>query len=202
MIGKILGLSKDQINVAKYAIKKRKMGYQLLKNPEGTPNTELNMIYTSHGNTLDDFHDSRTVIDRIKVTFLNGKKEENSQLLTSTRFRDADTKELGTKRNIDYYRWDTKTATETEKQRFDISEKDLKKRKKPNWQKGFLYDEYYSEYMKKETVYNPARIPYYEKPGAKYIVPVLSFGMIRPKNPTRPNFFKVLWENLHNSTNK
>ncbi len=199
MIGKILGLSQDQVKLAKYAMQKRKEGFELLKNPKGTPNTELNMIYTSHGSTLDEFHDSHTTIDRIKVTFSDGKKEEDSILLTSTRFREADTKELGTKRNIDYYRFNSKKLTETEKKRFDIPEKDLKNRKKPNWQKGFLYDEYYSDYLKKESIFNPARIPYYEKPGAKYIVPILSLGMIRPKNPTKPNFFKVLWDNLHNN---
>lgn len=202
MIGKILGLSPEQVRMAKYAMQKRKEGYELLKNPKGTPNTEINMIYTRHGHTLDDFHDSKTVIDRVKATVIDNHLYEDSRLLTSTRFREADTKELGQKRNIDYYRWDNKTSTEIEKQRFDIPEKDLKKRKKPNWQKGFLYDEYYADYSNKETIYNPARIPYYEKPGAKYIVPILSFGMIRPKNPTKPNFFKVLWENLHNSTNK
>lgn len=196
MLGKILGLSNDQINAAKYAIKMRRQGYHLLKNPKGTPNTEVNLIDIKHGNSLDDFHDSKTTIDRIRATFTNGGKHEDSRILMSTRFRNSETKELGIQRNVEYYRYDEKTNTETEKRRLDISEADLKTRKKPNWQKGFLYDEYYSEYMKKETLQNPARKPYFTKPGARIIAPILTFGLLKPKGPTEPGFFKTLWNNL------
>ncbi|MCR5266825.1 MAG: hypothetical protein K6E29_09585 [Cyanobacteria bacterium RUI128] len=198
MIGKVLGLSQDQVNAAKYAIKMRRQGYHLLRNPKGTPNTEVNLIEVRQGITLDDYHDSRTFIDRIRATFSNGEKHEDSRILTSMRFRDPETKELGTKRNVEYYRFDEATDKGTEKCRFDISEADLKKRKKPNWQKGFMYDEYYADYFNKETLQNPARAPYFTKPGEKVIVPILTFGLIRPKGPTRPNFFRVLWDNLHN----
>ena len=199
MIGKILGLSQDQVNAAKYAIQMRRQGYTLLKNPKGTPNTEVNLIDVKHGVTIDDFHDHRTVIDRFKTTFENGQKYIEAKFLTSTRFRDPETKELGKKRNIDYYSSSAKTLEEQEKVREDIPKDELKKRKKPNWQKGFLYDEYYAEYMHRETLGNPARKPYYTKPGERIIAPIITFGVIRPKNPTRPNFFKVLWQNLHNN---
>jgi len=199
MIGKILGLSNDQIMAAKYAIKMRKQGYKLLRNPKGAPNTEVNLIVIRHGNTIDDFHDSRTTIDRIRAVFSNGEKKEKSKILISTRFRDSETKELGKKRNIDYYSYDTATDTEVEKIREDFSKEALKKRKKPNWQKGFMYDEYYAEYLEKESSQNPARKPYYTKPGERIIAPIITFGYARPKGPTRPNFFKVLWENLHNN---
>lgn len=202
MIGKILGLSKDQVDAAKYAIKMRKQGYTLLKNPKGASNTEVNMVNIFHSHSMDDFHDQGTMIHRIKTTFNNGIKNEEHRDIFSTRFRDAETKELGKQRNVEYYRFDTKGKTNTEKTSFDIPEEDLKKRKKPNWQKGFLYHEYYADYLVKETVNNPARKPYYSKPGARFIVPILTFGLIKDNRPTRPNFFKVLWKNLHNQTSR
>ena len=77
----------QKIQASLYAIEKRLQGYHLLKNPKGTPQTEVNMIKEWYGVTEhwdDMFH-----IKRIKKTFSEEGNYKERRFLMSTHYMDV-----------------------------------------------------------------------------------------------------------------
>ena len=82
-----------KIKATGYAIGKRLQGYHLLKNPSGTPQTEVNLIKENfYGTTScwdDMFH-----ITRLKKTFSTDGSHTERKFLMSTHYMDVDTMQM------------------------------------------------------------------------------------------------------------
>ena len=190
-----------KIKAASYAISKRLQGYHLLKNLKGTPQTEVNMIKENfYGTTSywdDVFH-----ITRLKRNFAKGESYAEKRFLMSTHYMDVDTMQMTKPRKKDIYYSVEKDGNYTVvKEREDVGLDNAENRKLPKLsyeRSRFL--EYDSEYdnmcrTKSHAQWNRG----YYKTHYPLIAKILSFGMYKQMiYPTenRPNFFKVLYQNL------
>jgi len=69
------------MDIAKYALKKRIEGYKLLKNPKGTPKTQVSMIKTDR--SFNEYNDYVELTTRIRKDFsLPERPEETDSLYT------------------------------------------------------------------------------------------------------------------------
>ena len=186
-----------------YAIGKRLQGYHLLKNPKGIPQTEVNMIKENfHGTTShwdDIFHTTR-----LKRNFAEGENYKEKRFLMSTHYMDVYTMQMTKPRKKDlYYRVEKDGEHTIFKNREDLGFKKAEKRKVPKLsykRSCFLVDD--SDYdkmcrTKRHAQWNRG----YYKTHYSLFEKIVALGMHkRMLYPTesRPNFFKVLYQNLTN----
>ncbi len=193
-----------KIKAASYAIGKRLQGYHLLKNPSGTFQTEVNLIKENfYGTTScwdDVFH-----ITRLKKTFSTEGSNTEKRFLMSTHFMDVNTMQMTKPRKKDINYSIIKNGEYTVFiAREDLAWESAEKRKVPklSYKRKNLF-EYDSEYdkmcmTKRQTQLNRG----YYKTHYSLLTKIISFGMHkRMAYPTenRPNFFKVLYQNLTNN---
>ena len=189
-----------KVKAAGYAITKRLQGYHLLKNPKGTPQTEVNMVkewYGISGQWDDVFH-----IDRIKKVYTEQGSEKETKLLMATHFLDGKKLKMTSPRKKDiYYSVSRNGEYSVTKEREDIPWESNDKRsslKLSLKRSSFLtYDSEYDKlaYKKREAQFNRG----YYKTHYSLLTKIVSLGMHkRMAYPTenRPNFFKVLYQNL------
>ena len=145
-----------KIKAASWAIGKRLQGYHLLKNPAGTPQTEVNMIKeTFYGITVnwdDVFH-----FQRIKKVYTENGSENEIKSLVAMHFSNA------------------KKTQMTKPRKKDIS---YSVRKNGNFVKLAERNDLAWDQVDKRTV---LKLPYKI-----------------PNSQNRPNFFKILYQNLTN----
>ena len=192
-----------KIKAASYAIGKRLQGYHLLKNPSGTSQTEVNMIKENfYGTTAqwdDVFH-----ITRLKKNFSSDGSHTEKRFLMSTHYMDIDTMQMTKPRKKDIYYSVKKDKDYTVvKDREDLPWEAEEKRKVPKLsykRKTFLG--YNSEYDKMCATKRHAQWDRgYYKTHYPLLTKIITLGMYkRMSYPTenRPNFFKVLYQNLTN----
>ena len=192
----------QKIQASLYAIGKRLQGYHLLKNPKGTPQTEVNMIKEWYGVTKhwdDMFH-----ITHIKKTFSEKGNHKEKHFLMSTHYMDVKKKEV-TKPRKKYVNYSFKKDGEYQvfKERVDIPSIEAYNRKVPKLsfeRSGF--GEHDSEYdaMIKTKLDAKMNRRYYKK-HYSLLQKVIALGMHKRMCyplEKRPNFFKVLVQNLTN----
>ena len=192
-----------KIKAASYAIGKRIQGYHLLQNPSGTPQTEINMIKENfYGTTAqwdDVFH-----ITRLKKNFSNDGSHTEKRFLMSTHYMDVDTMQMTKPRKKDIS-YSVKKDGEyiVAQDREDIKLEDAEARKVPklSYERSGLFacD---SEYDKMCESKRHAQFDRgYYKTHYSLLTKIISLGMHKQMSyPTenRPNFFKVLYQNLTN----
>ena len=192
-----------RIRAAAYAIGMRLQGYHLLKNPKGVSRSEVNMIkqefYGITSNWDDIFH-----INRIKKVYTKSGAQSESGYLTSVHFYDSKTGQMTSPRKKDIslsLRRNKDCAGYLE--RNDLAWEQVDKRTVPKLSvKRNLFLACDSKldkmcYSKMEAERNRG---YYKK---KYTIgqKLFSFGLHKktfPPSENRPNFFKVLYQNLTN----
>ena len=192
-----------KIQASLYAIGKRLQGYHLLKNPKGTSQTEVNMIKQNfYGTTQlwdDIFH-----IKRVRANFSEGETEHESKFLRSTHYFDEKAMYMTKPRKKNIYfsiRKNGEYVDIGERQDLAWEQDEKRTAKKLSYKRsGFL--ECNSEYdimcrTKTEAEHNRG---YYKK-HYPLIVKIISLGMhkrmLYPQE-NRPNFFKILYQNLTN----
>ena len=168
-------ITSTDIEIAKYVIANRAKGYHLLKNPKGTPSTYVSMI-KSDGRT-NDYNDYVEITKRITKDFANGT--EKTAELKATQFS-LDGRTLSDKKKVEFSSYDGVGHIEKSK------EDDIPVRELPKKTLGF-YD------AKIDIAYEQDCKSFYKsRLDAIAEFPYLSGEPVR----TRPNFFKVLWQNL------
>lgn len=197
-------ISFPKIKAASYAITKRLHGYHLLKNPAGTPQTEVNMIKESHYEITkhwDDIFQTK----RIKKVFSDDGTSTEKKFLMSKHYINVDTLKMTKPRKKDiYYEVKEDGVISVYKDKEDVGYKESMKRKVPKLSYGRTFSlnndsEYSKMYAKKMDAQHLNR-GYYQK-HYPLSAKILSFGMHESMlYPTdnRPNFFKVLYHNLTN----
>ena len=192
-----------KIKSASYAIGKKLQGYRLLKNPSGTPQTEVNMIKENfYGTTAqwdDVFH-----ITKLKKTFSNNESHTEKRFLMSTHYMDVDTMQMTKPRKKDIsYSVEKDGKNVVVKNREDIKLEDAEARKVPklSYERSGLFARD-SEYDKICESKRHAQFDRgYYKTHYPLLTKIISLGMHKLMvYPTenRPNFFKVLYQNLTN----
>lgn len=192
-----------KIKAASYAICKRLQGYHLLQNPACTPQTEVNMIKENfHGTTShwdDIFH-----ITRLKRNFAESDNHTEKRFLMSTHYMDVAKMQMTKPRKKDIYYSVKKDGNYTVlTDREDIGFEKAKKRKVPNLsyeRSSSLADDSEYDIICKTKRYAQWNRGYY-KTHYPLLTKILSLGMHkRMAYPTenRPNFFRVLYQNLTN----
>lgn len=192
----------QKIQASLYAIGKRMHGYHLLKNPNGVPQTEVNMIKEWHGVTEhwdDMFH-----ITRIKRTFSKDGSHEEERFLMSTHYMDVKKMKMTKprKKDMDYsLKKDGEYTLFINKEDIPLKKAEDRKIPKLSFERsGFgILDSEYDKMCKtkREAGYNRG----YYKMGYGLFEKIVSLGMYkRMLYPTekRPNFFKILYQNLTN----
>ena len=192
-----------KIKAASYAIGKRLQGYHLLQNPSGTPQTEVNLIKENfYGTTScwdDVFH-----ITRLKKTFSKEGIHTETKFLMSTHYTDVSTMQMSKprKKGIHYSVKKDRDYTVIQ-DREDLaweSEEKRKVQKLSYLRKNFM--EHDSEYDKICAAKRQAQLDRgYYKTHYPLLTKIITLGMHKHMAcPTenRPNFFKVLYENLTN----
>lgn len=190
----------QKIKATVYAIGKRMQGYHLLKNPKGTPQTEVNMLKTK--TAISHHYDDMFEYEKITKNFSENNAKETRKSLYSTHYFDVDKKEMmkPKKKEISLIVEGTDEKT-TYALREDLSSKVAESRKTPEFsynRSSFLIHD--SEYDKitQQKMREDNQRKYYKQ---KYTLSqkILSLGMHKKMTypqENRPNFFKVLYENL------
>ena len=192
-----------KIQASFFAIGKRLQGYHLLKNPKGTSQTEVNMIKQDFYGTTelwdDIFH-----IKRIRKNFGKEKTKQETRFLMSTHYFDEKAMQITKPRKKDINFSIHKNGEFVDfKERQDLGWEQSEKRsaKKLSFERSSIF-EHDSEYdvmcrTKTEAEINRG---YYKK-HYPLIVKIISLGMhkrmLYPQE-NRPNFFKILYQNLTN----
>ena len=192
-----------RIKAAGWAIGKRLQGYHLLKNPAGTPQTEVNMVkelfYGNSANWDDVFH-----IMRIKKVYTNNSSDEESKFLMSMHFFDDKTMQMTKPRKKDITISIRKNGLyDNLKERTDLAWEQIDRRIVPKLshkRSGFFGPISQYDKMCKTKLEAQVNRGYYKKHyslGTK----ILSLGLYKSlcyPQENRPNFFKVLYQNLTN----
>lgn len=191
-----------KIQASLYAIGKRLQGYHLLKNPNGVPQTEVNMVKEWYGvtNHWDDmFH-----ITRIKKTFSEEGNYKEKHFLMSTHYMDVKRMEItNPRKKYMSYSFTKDGEYQVFKERVDIPFMEADNRKVPRLSfvrsSSFKRDSEYDIMCKKKRDAEMNR-GYYKKEYSLF-TKIISFGMHKKMcypEENRPNFFKVLYQNLTN----
>ena len=191
----------QKIQASLYAIGKRLQGYHLLKNPSGTPQTEVNMVKEWYG--INKHWDDMFHITRIKKTFSKEGNHKEKHFLMSTHYMDVKKKEMTNPRKKDMsYSLNKDGEYQIFKERVDIPSMEADNRKVPKLsykRSSFMRDSEYDIMCKKKCDAKMNR-GYYKK-GYSLFSKIVSLGMhkrmVYPQEK-RPNFFKVLYHNLTN----
>ena len=193
----------QKIQASIYAIGKRLQGYHLLKNPAGTLQTEVNMIKEWYGTTQhwdDIFH-----ITRIKKTFSKDGNHKEKRFLMSTHYIDVEKMEMTKRRKKDINYSEKKDGEYILfRNREDIPFEKAEDRKVPllSYERSSFF-EMDSEYDIMHEKKHNAKINrgYYKKKYSLF-AKIMSLGMYKKvcyPEENRPNFFKVLYQNLTNT---
>ena len=193
----------QKIQATLYAMRKRLQGYHLLRNPKGTSPTEVNMIKEWYGVTErwdDMFH-----ITRIKKTFSKEGNHKERRFLMSTHYMDVKTMKMTNPRKKDMnYSFEKDGEYIVFKEREDISSGIADERDVPllSYERSsFLMRD--SEYdMACKTKIDAKMGRGYYKKGYSLFTKIVSLGMYKKMcypEEKRPNFFKVLYQNLTNT---
>ena len=191
-----------KIQASLFAIGKRLQGYHLLKNPSGTPQTEVNMVKEWYGTTEhwdDMFH-----ITRIKKTFSASGNHKEEKFLMSTHYMDVKNMKMTNPRKKDkYFSFKKDEKYLVFKDREDVTPEKALKRKEPvlSYKRSSFFKND-SEYDIASKTKQEAQINrgYYKK-GYSLFSKIVSLGMYKRMcypQEKRPNFFKVLYHNLTN----
>ena len=192
----------QKIQASLYAIGKRLSGYHLLKNPAGTSQTEVNMIKEWYGYT--EHYDDMFHITRIKKTFSDEGNHKEKKFLMSTHYMDVKKLKITKPRKKDIS-YSIKKDDEylVFKDREDLPLEKAENRKVPRLsykRSGFGKTD--SEHDKMIlTKYRAELNRGYYKREYRLIDKILTLGLYeRMAYPSekRPNFFKVLYQNLTN----
>ena len=192
----------QKIQASLYAMGKRLQGYHLLKNPKGTSQIEVNMVKEWYGVTRhwdDMFH-----ITRIKKTFSKDGNHKEKRFLMSTHYMDVDKLEMTKPRKKDM-NYSIKKDGEylALGEREDISFEKEEERTVPllSYERSsFLVHDSEHDMMcqaKHKALLNRG----YYKRGYSLFSKIVSLGMYKKMfypHENRPNFFKVLFQNLTN----
>ena len=192
----------QKIQASLYAIGKRLQGYHLLKNPKGTSQTEVNMVKQWYG--VSQHWDDMFHITRIKKTFSKDGNHKEKRFLMSTHYNDVKNMKMTNPRKKDMeYSHQKDGIYLVFKERVDIPPMEADGRKVPklSYKRSgcFMHD---SEYdvackTKREAELNRG---YYKK-GYSLYTKIASLGMYKRMcypEENRPNFLKVLYQNLTN----
>ena len=193
----------QKIQASLYAIGKRLQGYHLLKNSAGTSQTEVNMIkewYGITGHWDDMFH-----ITRLKRTFSTQGNRKEKRFLMSTHYMNVDTMQMTKPRKKDMSYSVKKDSEYTFfNEREDVGFEKAEERKVPKLSfERTAFGIHDSEYdMVCKTKLDAKMNRGYYKKGYSLFSKIVSLGMhkrmIYPQEK-RPNFFKVLYQNLTNT---
>ena len=193
----------QKVQASLYAVGKRLQGYHLLRNPKGTPQTEVNMVKEWYG--ISEHWDDIFHITRIKKTFSSEGNHKEKRFLMSNHYIDTDSMFMTKPRKKDM-NYSVKKDNEylVLKEREDIPFEKAEKRKVPKLSfERTAFGIHDSEYdmmckIKRDAEMNRG---YYKK-GYSLFSKIVSLGMhkrmIYPQEK-RPNFFKVLYQNLTNT---
>ena len=195
-----------KVRAVSYAISKRLQGYHLLQNPKGTPQTEVNMVKENfYGTTScwdDIFH-----ITRLKKTFSKDGNHTEKRFLMSTHYMDVNSMKMTKPRKKDINYSVKKDGDYTVfKEREDLAWEAEEKRKVPklSYKRSDLF-KHDSEYDKMCMTKRHAQWDRgYYKTHYPVLTKILSLGMHKRMaypSDNRPNFFKVLYQNLTNKPN-
>ena len=192
----------QKVQASLYAIGKRLQGYHLLRNPKGTPQTEVNMVKEWYG--ISEHWDDIFHITRIKKTFSSEGNHKEKRFLMSNHYIDTDSMFMTKPRRKDM-NYSIKKDNEylVLKEREDIPFEKAEKRKVPKLSfERTAFGIHDSEYDMMCKIKRDAEMSrgYYKK-GYSFFSKIVSLGMhkrmIYPQE-NRPNFFKVLYHNLTN----
>lgn len=190
----------QKIQASLYAMGKRLQGYHLLRNPKGASPTEVNMIKEWYGVTEhwdDMFHQTR-----IKKTFSANGNHKEKRFLMSTHYMDTKNMRMTQPRKKDIYCSINKDGYFVCSEREDMKGlADKRKKVKLSYERNSFFEED-SEYdiackTKREAQINRG----YYKNGYSLFTKIFSLGMHKNMcypEENRPNFFKVLYQNLTN----
>ena len=189
-------ITPDKLKAASFAINKRLQGYHLLANPQDAPATQVNMIKVKH--SINKFFDDKFIYERVSRTFENGNSSFVNKLMTATHYMNDITGKITNQKRIYYIVKGQKVADYQLKKREDLKPAELKFRhpvsfpsKNPLIQLGD-YDRFMFERKQAEKDRN------FYKTTDDYLTKIFSFGFFGNINrPSRPNFFKVLFNNLN-----
>ena len=193
----------QKIQASLYAIGKRLQGYHLLKNPKGTSQTEVNMYTDWYG--ITSHWDNMFHITRIKKTFSTEGNHKEKRFLMSTHYMNVDTMKMTKPRQKDMsYSVKKDNQYLMFKEREDIKPEKAEKRKVPKLsykRSGLFIND--SEYDNMHRAKYEAELDrgYYKK-GYSLLTKIVSLGMYKRMcypEESRPNFFKVLYQNLTNT---
>ena len=192
-----------KIKAASYAIGKRLQGYHLLQNPSGTSQTEVNMIKENFYGTTSQWDDVFH-ITRLKKNFSSDGSHTEKRFLMSTHYMDVDTMQMTKPRKKDIgYSVYKDGENVIVKSREDIKLEDAEIRKVPklSYERSglFAHDSEYDKICesKRHAQFDRG----YYKTHYPLLTKIISLGMHKKMlYPTenRPNFFKVLYQNLTN----
>ena len=192
----------QKIQASLYAIGKRLQGYHLLKNPSGTPQTEVNMLKEWYG--VSEHWDDMFHITRIKKTFSANGNYKEKRFLMSTHYMDIKTMKMTNPRKKDMnYSFKNNGKHKVFKERVDIPSMEADNRKVPKLSfvrsGSFMRDSEYDIMCKKKCDAEMNR-GYYKREYSLF-TKIISLGMYKRMcypEENRPNFFKVLYQNLTN----
>ena len=189
-------ITPDKLKAASFAISKRLQGYHLLKNSKDAPANQVNMIKVKH--SINEFFDDKFIYERVSRTFENGEFSFVNKLMTATHYMNDITGKITNQKRIYYIVKGQKVADYQLKKREDLKPAELKFRhpvsfpsKNPLIQLGD-YDRFMFERKQAEKDRN------FYKTTDDYLTKIFSFGFFgNTSRPSRPNFFKVLFNNLN-----
>ena len=192
----------QKIQASLYAMRKRLNGYHLLKNPAGIPQTEVNLIKEWYGVTEhwdDMFH-----ITHLKKTFSKDGIHEEKRFLMTTHYMDVDKMKMTKPRKKDMsysVRKDKSYLVFEEREDIPLDKADKRKVPLLSYERsGFLSHDSEHDIMCKTKREAQLNREYYKK-HYSFFEKIISLGMhkrICYPHANRPNFFKVLFQNLTN----
>ena len=190
-------ITSDNLKAVTFAIGKRLQGYRLLKNPKGTPAAQVNMIKGEH--KLNKFFDDEFVYKRISKNFDNGNSKLIEKVMNVVHYMNDITGKISDKKRIYYKVKGSNVADFKFKKREDLKPAELKFRKpikfpsrNPLVQLGD-YDRFLFERRQANKDRN------YYRTTDDVLTKICTAGILGDlSKPKRPNFFKVLFNNLNN----
>ena len=187
-------LTREMLSTVAYTLGKRVQGYTLLKNPKGSNPNDVSMIKTSFG-THFKYLDDIFVYKKLQRQKVNDSYAETERTLVSTHYMDTKTKKITNKKSLLYAEYNNKNdQLINSADRFDLSEAELKKRQKPQWNNDIQEIEY-SQQRYRDEYYKA-----FYQPPVSVLENILCFGQYklfrRDSRPVAPGFIKTLITNL------
>ena len=187
----------DTLKTVAYAINKKKQGYKLLKNPQGTSPYEVNMIksdfYVDRIYHNESFHNVRLTRKKVGDEFVEDSVDLFAEYMT-----DPVTKQRSGKKNLFF--WFKKDGVKLEAEKWE--EPDVWSRPQPKWKKG-------EREAHLEELFEKDRQRSFFKPRVNVVQKTVSLGgwkellgLEYDARPEAPSFWSILKHNLNNVEKK